>query len=97
MTIEEFRRYSDDEEMIERVEEYLKQVDEGGSCEGKYELAVLLESIHNKNLDEEVFELYKDVAESSLSGNCRCKGKDHVAGEAEESAEMVRDGDYHQG
>ena len=44
MTIEEFRRYSDDEGMIERVEEYLKQVDEGGSCEGKYELAVLLES-----------------------------------------------------
>lgn len=67
MTIEEFRRYSDDEEMIERVEECLKQIDEGGSCEGKYELAVLLESIHNKNLDEEVFELYKDVAEGSMN------------------------------
>ena len=65
MTIEKIRRYTDDEEVIERVDRCLKQINESGLRESKYELAVLIEGIHNKNLDEEVFELYKDVAEGS--------------------------------
>lgn len=67
MTTEEIKRYTDDDEVIEMVEECLKQIDESGSCESKYELAALLERIHNKNLDEEVFKLYKEASEGSMN------------------------------
>lgn len=63
MTIEEIKRYTDDEEVLETAEGCLRQIDESRSCKGKYDLAVLLERIHNKNLDEEVFELYKGAVE----------------------------------
>ena len=63
MTIEEIKRYTDEGEVIEMVEECLKS----GSCESKHELATLLERIHNKNLDEEVFKLYKEASEGSMN------------------------------
>ena len=53
MTIEEIKRYTDDGEVIEMVEECLKS----GSCESKHELAPLLERIHNPDTSRDFMQL----------------------------------------
>ncbi len=66
MTIEEIRKYTNDEELIVTAQECLRQIGETGSWEGKYKLAVLLEGL-NRNLDEDIFMLYKDAAENGVN------------------------------
>lgn len=34
MTIDEIKRYTDDEELLKKAEGYLKEIEEDGSCEG---------------------------------------------------------------
>ena len=67
MKIENIRKYTDDEKILGMAENCLRQIDEGGSPESKYELAILLEELHNKNLNEDIFELFKGAAEDGAN------------------------------
>ena len=69
MTIDEIKRYTDDEELLKKAEGYLKEIEEDGSCEGKYSLALLLQELNNKNLEEEVFDLFKEAAEDGTDAD----------------------------
>jgi len=73
MTINEIMRYTDDVELLERAENLLRQIEENGSGESKQALALLLEGLHNKNLEEEVFELYKGAAEDGTNPDALLK------------------------
>lgn len=63
MRFEEMKRYLTDDKQLEQVEEYIQAIEENGDHESMYKLAQMLESVHNKNLDEAVFELYKGASE----------------------------------
>ena len=73
MRIENIREYTDNEKILGMAENCLKQIDESGSPESKYELAILLEELHNKNLNEDIFELFKGAAEDDANSGALLK------------------------